>query len=128
MTTVNVSGRQISQVAAVTTGEGLEIKNEAGNPLSTAVPARTPTTTRVASSATSVTILAENTSRKGLLIFNASTEILYLSFAATASSTNHFIALAANGQLLLDQQLIATNKITGIWAVANGGAQVTEFV
>jgi hypothetical protein len=30
--------------------------------------------------------------------------------------------------LLLDQQLIVTSAIYGIWASANGTVQVTEFV
>jgi hypothetical protein len=82
----------------------------------------------VASSASSVTILASNASRRGVSIANVSTAILYLSFSGTATTANAFIAMPAGSFLLLDQQLIVTNAITGIWSAANGTAQVTEFV
>lgn len=127
MTSVNVSGRQIPQVAAVATGEGLEVKNDSGNPLSTSVPQRSATTWSVESKATSTTILEANAARKGLLIYNASTQILYLSFAETASTANCFLALAAGAHVIFDQQLITGAEINGIWASANGSAQVTEF-
>jgi hypothetical protein len=92
------------------------------------VAARTPTTTSVASSASSVTILASNANRRGVSIANVSTAILYLSFSGTATTANSFIAMPAGSFLLLDQQLMVTNAITGIWSAVNGTAQVTEFV
>jgi len=108
--------------------DGVEIKNDVGNPIPTSVPVRTPTTTSVASSATSVTILASNANRKGVSIANDSTQVLRLSFSTPATSANAFIVMAPNSFLLLDQQLIATNAIYGIWASANGTAQITEYV
>ena len=92
-----------------------------------AVP-RTPTTTSVASSATSVTILAANTNRRGLSIYNASTAVLNLSFSTPATTANSFVQLPAGAFILLDTQLIITNAVYGIWASANGTAQVTEYV
>lgn len=92
-----------------------------------AVP-RTPTTTSVASSATSVTILASNASRRGFSISNVSTAKLYLSFSTPATIANSWIEVPAGAFLLLDQQLIVTSAIHGIWASANGTAQVTEYV
>lgn len=94
----------------------------------TTVAARTPTTASVSSSATSVTILASNANRKGFSIANVSTAKLYLSFSNPATTTNSFIELPAGGFLLLDQQLIVTNAIYGIWSASNGTAQVTEYV
>lgn len=94
----------------------------------TTVAARTPTTTSISSSATSVTILASNASRKGFSIANVSTAKLYLSFSNPATTTNSFVEIPAGGFLLLDQQLIVTNAIYGIWSAANGTAQVTEYV
>jgi hypothetical protein len=106
----------------------VEVKNDSGNPIPTSVAARTPTTTSVASSATSVTVLAANANRKGVSIANDSTSILRLSFATPATSANAFIVMQPNSFLLLDQQLIVGNVLYGIWASANGTAQVTEYV
>jgi hypothetical protein len=89
---------------------------------------RVPTTTSVSSSATSKTILAANTSRRGLSIHNQSTATLYLSFTNPATVPNSFIGMAPGTVLFLDQQLIVTNAIYGIWSSANGTAQVTEYV
>jgi hypothetical protein len=97
-------------------------------PVSTAVPVRIPTTTSVASSATSVTILASNTNRRGFSISNISTSKLYLSFSTPATTANAFIEVPPGAFLLLDQQLIVGSAIYGIWAAANGTAQVTEYV
>jgi len=95
----------------------------------TSVPSRVPPpTTSIASSATSVTILASNTDRKGLSVSNISTSKLYLGFTSPATTTNCFIEVPPGAFLLLDQQLIVTSAIYGIWAAANGTAQVTEYV
>jgi hypothetical protein len=110
------------------TADGVEIKNDIGNPIPTSVGARTPTTTSVASSATSTTILAANQSRRGVSVSNDSTQVLRLSFSTPATTANAFIVMAPNSFLLLDQQLIVTNAIYGIWASANGTAQITEYV
>ena len=91
------------------------------------VAVRTPTTTSVASSVTSVSVLASNAARRGFSISNVSTSKLYLTFGVTASVATSFIEVPAGAFLLLDQQLIVTNAISGIWAAANGTAQVTEF-
>jgi hypothetical protein len=92
-----------------------------------AVP-RTPTTTSVASSASSATLLASNTNRRGVSINNVSTATLYLSFSTPATTANSFLAMAPNSFLLLDQQMVVTGAIYGIWSAANGTAQVTEYV
>ena len=94
----------------------------------TSVPVRTPTTTSVASSATSVTILASNANRKGFSVSNISSSKLYLSFSTPATVANCFIEVPAGAFLLLDQQLIVTSAIYGIWSSAVGAVQVTEYV
>jgi hypothetical protein len=96
--------------------------------VATAVDDRVPATTSVASSATSVLLLAANNSRRGFSVSNVSTSTLYLSFSTPATTGNCFIAMPAGSFLLLDQQLIIPNAIYGIWAAANGTAQVTEYV
>ena len=92
------------------------------------VATRTPTTTSVSSSASSGLVLALNANRRGFSVSNISTAKLYLSFSNPATVANCFIEIPAGGFLLLDQQLIVTNAIYGIWASANGAAQVTEYV
>lgn len=98
------------------------------DPLPTGVTPRTPTTTSVASSASSTLILAANANRKGLTVSNVSTAKLYLSFSNPATTANAFVVLAADAFLQFDQQLLPTGAIYGIWASANGTAQVTEYV
>ena len=121
------SGRIPVDIGAISLGD-VEIKNDNGNPIPTSVPVRTPTTTSVASSASSGTILAANVNRRGISIHNQSSSTLYLSFSATATVSNSFLGMAPGSVLFLDQQLMVTNAITGIWTSANGTAQVTEYV
>jgi hypothetical protein len=95
---------------------------------STSVPARTPTTVSIASSSNSQTFLSANADRKGLSVSNISDTKLYLSFSNPATLSNCFLELQPGTFLLMDQQLIVGNAIYGIWAAANGRAQVTEYV
>ena len=121
------NGRIPVDIGAISLGD-VEIKNDVGNPIPTSVPLRTPTTTSVASSATSVTILAANAVRRGISIANDSTSILRLSFSTPATAANSFIVMQPQSFLFLDQQLMVGNAVYGIWASANGTAQVTEYV
>lgn len=86
--------------------------------------ASTATLSNVASSATSVTILAANTARKGAQIYNDSTQICYVKFGTTASSTSFTVPLAAATYYELPAGY--TGRIDGIWVSANGNARVTE--
>ena len=97
-------------------------------PVVGSVPTRTPTTTSVTSATTSTLILAANANRRGLMISNQSTSKLYLSFATPALPGNSFIEVAPSAFVLLDQQMIFTNAIYGIWTNAQGTCQVTELV
>lgn len=88
------------------------------------------TQTSVASSATSVTLLGSvNRKRKRLFIANTSTAILYLklcgeTISAATATTAHSIQMAANTNI----ELVAyTGTISGIWASANGQANITEL-
>jgi len=105
----------------------VEIKNDSGNPIPIGVPVRTPTTVSIASTTASTTIVSSNTNRKGIIINNQSTSDLYLSFTSPASSSNSFLEMAAGSVLALDQQLIITNAVYGIWDSANGTVKVTQF-
>jgi len=108
--------------------DGSGVTQPVSGTVATTVAVRTPTTTSVASSATSVTILAANANRRGISIANDSTSILRLSFATPATTANAFIVLPPGAFILLDQQMIVTGIIYGIWSAANGTAQVTEYV
>lgn len=84
-------------------------------------------TQRVASSASSTVLAPASTTRRCLMINNQSSSILYLSFAATATAANSFLAMQPNSFLFMDRQLMTTGAITGIWSSANGAAHVTTF-
>lgn len=82
----------------------------------------------VASNAASVTILAANAKRKGASIANTSTAILYLKLGGgTATATTaHTVQMAAN--TYFEIPFGYTGAVTGIWAAANGSANVAEFL
>jgi hypothetical protein len=107
------------------TGAILVDGSDVTQPVSVAV--RTPTTSSVASSASSVLLLAANSSRRGLAIYNDSTALLRVSFTNPAAAANTFVGVPPGGFLLLDPLLIGTDPIYGIWAAANGTAQITEW-
>ena len=87
----------------------------------------TSTLSNVADSASSVTLIASNTARLGLFIYNDSTEILYVKFGATASTTSFTLRLTPTG-LYEMQSPIYTGVVDGIWAAnAAGSARITEI-
>jgi hypothetical protein len=98
------------------------------SPINVAVGPRTPTTISVPGADSSVLLLPPNTSRRGLMVNNQSTSKLYLSFSNPASAGNSFLKMDPDGFLLLDQQMITTNAIYGIWTSSTGSCQITEFV
>ena len=86
----------------------------------------TPAVTRVTSVATTTTLLAANASRRLATIFNESTSVLYIKFGATASTTSYTTQIAAGGYYEIPG--FYSGAIDGIWASANGAAQITEVV
>lgn len=82
--------------------------------------------TSVASSATSVSLIAANKRRKTLIIQNTSSAILYvlLGGGTATASTAHSIQMASNTYVILDG---FTGAVSGIWASANGQANLTEL-
>lgn len=87
--------------------------------------ANTSTLASVASSATSVTLLASNSARIAATIYNDSTQVCYVKFGATASSTSFTVPLATNTYYEVPGGY--TGIIDGIWVSANGNARVTEL-
>lgn len=107
------------------------VRNQEAEPLPILmdVSPRTPSTTvSVSAAVTSKIVIAQNLNRKGISIFNNSTAALALSYQTPASLTNAFMVMNPGSLLFLDQQLVVTNTIYGIWTAANGAAQVTEYV
>lgn len=91
--------------------------------------ATTATVTQQADQATNVTLQAANASRKGLSIFNDSTEILYIKFGATATTTSYTVKIAAQGYWELPRgNGLYTGIIDGIWANNGSGfSYATEW-
>ena len=85
-------------------------------------------TVSVASSTSSVQLVAANANRKGISIYNNSTAALFLSYATPATAANSFMQMQPGTLLMLDQQLIVSSAIYGLWTAANGTAQVTQYV
>lgn len=87
--------------------------------------APTGTQTSVASSASNVTLLAANSARLGATLYNDSTQICYVRFSATATTSNYSVQLLSNSYY--EVPFGYTGIIDGIWASANGNMRVTEM-
>ncbi len=88
--------------------------------------AATATLANVSSSATNVTLQASNSSRRGLSIFNDSSDILYVKFGATASSTSFTVKMLPGSYYEMPTP-VYTGIVDGIWSVATGSARMTEI-
>jgi len=92
------------------------------------VTTRQPTTatlTNVASSASSVSLFAANSQARVRTIWNDSTQVLYVKYGTTASSTSYTVQLAAGAYYEFPQPTYG-GAVDGIWASANGNARLTE--
>jgi hypothetical protein len=89
------------------------------------VTSATATSSAVNASTTSVSLLAANTSRKGATIWNASTAILYLDLDAASSNSAYAVQIGAGDYY--EVPFGFTGEISGVWAAANGNAQIREF-
>lgn len=77
---------------------------------------------------TSQTLLSANSDRKGLVIYNDSTAILYVAFAATATTSAFTYRLVPTATLELFGEKNYVGVISGIWASnASGAARITEL-
>lgn len=84
------------------------------------------TLANVSSSASSVTVFSANAAAKGRALYNDSTQVLYLKFGATASTTSYTVQLASGDYFEFPQPLYG-GLVDGIWAAANGAARTTEW-
>lgn len=84
--------------------------------------------TTVSSSASSVSLLAANVKRAGVSVQNTSTAILYLLVGGgTATATTaHSVQIPSNGYW--EAPYGFTGALSGIWASANGSANITEYL
>ena len=86
--------------------------------------ARNAAVTSTASSASSVTLLSERRGRVGFSVYNDSTQVLYVKYGATASTSSYTVQVIAGG--FFEDPFQYSGRVDGIWASANGNARVTE--
>jgi len=82
------------------------------------------TVTTAASSATNITLFSASHA-SGRMIFNDSTQVLYVKFGATATTSSYTVQIAAGGYYEFPQPLYA-GRVDALWASANGNARLTE--
>ena len=92
----------------------------------TALRPTTATLANVASSASSVTLFAASGNTNARVIFNDSTQVLYVKFGTTASSSSYTVQMAAGAYYEFPQPVF-DGRVDGIWASANGNARVTSW-
>lgn len=90
------------------------------------------TVTGIDSSASSVVLQEAHSQRTALSIYNASTAALYINYDAAAATTkgNYVIKIEASGYFELpitDKGKVCSRQIRGIWASANGFANITQY-
>jgi len=81
--------------------------------------------TSVALSTTSTVLLAANTNRKGFIIYNDSLGQMFVSFAATSSTTAFSTKIQAGGEY--EPGVDYTGVISAVASVSTGSARITEF-
>lgn len=97
--------------------------------MSATVEQQTASLTSPAASASTAVLVAASSNRKGVIITNEGSTILYLAFAATASTTAYTVQVpATTGQFTLDPTAGYGGPISGIWAGSpTGNARVTVW-
>lgn len=84
------------------------------------------TVARVSSSASSVALKALSSGRRSLTVFNESTQVLYLKYGGVSASTTDYTVQIGAGGFYEAPQPVFRGPVWGVWASANGAAQVTE--
>jgi trimeric autotransporter adhesin len=125
----NTAAVKAASTAPVATDPALVVAISPNTGAVTTFPATssTATLTNVASSASSVQIVASNAGRKGFYVFNDSTQVLYLKFGTTASTSSYTVQVPGGGYYEMPNPTLYTGELDGIWASANGNARVTEL-
>lgn len=129
------NGTTWDRMPGSTTGVYNLIRDGAGNSRSAKVDgegnlgvsqkAPTSVLTNVAGSATNVTLLASNTARISAVMYNDSTQIAYVKYGTTASSTSFTVPLASG----VYYEVVGgyTGQIDAVWVSANGNMRITEI-
>ena len=81
---------------------------------------------QIASSNSAVTLVAANPKRVMFIIFNDSTQILYVKYGGSASSTDYTVQIASGGYYEAPVP-VYNGIVTGVWAAANGNGYITEL-
>ena len=84
------------------------------------------TLANVASSGSSVSLFTATGKALGRTIYNDSTQVLYVKYGATASSSSYTVQIAASGYYEFPQP-VYSGAVDGIWASANGNARLTSW-
>ena len=97
--------------------------------MSATVEQQTATLSSPAAANTSAVLVAASANRKGVIITNEGSTILYLAFAATATTTAYTVQVpATTGVFTLDPTAGYGGPISGIWAGSpTGNARVTVW-
>lgn len=85
----------------------------------------TGTLTSVSLTTSTQVLLASNASRRGFMIYNDSLNMLFVAFAATASTTAFSTKIQPGGAY--EPGIDYTGVISGISSAASGAARITEF-
>lgn len=86
----------------------------------------TATLANVASSGTSTTLFSAQSMVNARTIYNDSTQVLYVKFGTTASSSSYTVQMAAGAYYEFPQPVYA-GRVDGVWASANGNARLTSW-
>lgn len=81
--------------------------------------------TSVANSLSTGVLLASNTARRGFMIFNDSSAVVFVAFAATASTTAFSVKLQPGAEY--EPGIDYTGVISSIASAAVGACRITEF-
>lgn len=97
--------------------------------MSATVQTQSATLATVAASATTGVIFAANGNRKGLVVYNEGSTVLYLAFAATATTSAYTVQVpATTGIWTYDPTSGYGGVISGIWAGSpTGNARTTAW-
>lgn len=121
-----ISGQLPPALGPQVSGSSLSIVQATGTTFSvTSDISTTGTLSSVSLTTSTQVLLASNAARKGFIIYNDSSAMLFVAFAATASTTAFSTKIQAGGAF--DSDVDYTGVISGISSLAAGAARITEF-
>jgi hypothetical protein len=122
-----ISGQLPATLGQTTSAGSLSVVLASNQPAIPVIVGSSTTATLSSVSLTTATqvLLAANTNRKGFIIYNDSLNMLFVAFAATASTTAFSTKIQAGGEY--EPGIDYTGTISGIASAASGAARITEF-